>query len=93
MEFYINYNRFDSQSCGMVASFFRDRFFRIKVGLVLAAVPQGSLLGPILYNIFCCDIPDPAPGVPLLTLANDILLAFFRSLGVLTSNSMPAIGT
>lgn len=65
----------------MIASFLRGRVYRVKVGEemsvqrhVSAGVPQGSLLGPVLYNIFVCDIPAPPERCLLLTYADDVLV-------------------
>lgn len=73
---------FGTQICRMIASFLRERTYRVRVGdsmsaqrLVQAGVPQGSLLGPVLYNIFISDIPSPPEGALLLTYADDVLLA------------------
>lgn len=39
-----------------------------------AGVPQGSILGPIIFNIFFSDIPKPTGDVRLLSFADDILI-------------------
>lgn len=73
---------FESHICSMVKSFLKGRTFSVKVGeahsaekIVTAGVPQGSILGPILYNIFVADIPRPADGDLLLLYADDTLVA------------------
>lgn len=73
---------FDSYICRMVCSFLKGRTFSVRVGdaqssgrLVPAGVPQGSILGPILYNVYVSDIPRPADGDLLLIYADDTLVA------------------
>lgn len=52
----------------IIKNFLSDRYFTVSFGsasseqrAIPAGVPQGSVLGPILYNIFSADIPDISP--------------------------------
>ena len=58
-------------------SYLSETIFQIKEGSatstfydVHAGVPQGSVLGPILYTIFTSDLPE-IPGVTVATFADD----------------------
>ena len=58
-------------------SYFEDRFFRVSQGgelspyfSVKASVPQGSVLGPILYTVYTSDIPTH-PKTLIATFADD----------------------
>lgn len=65
-------------SCyNILASYLSDRIFQVKEddmtsGLhnILAGVPQGSVLGPVLYTIFTADLPQ-TPEVTIATYADD----------------------
>lgn len=61
----------------ILASYLKDRFFQVKQQdarssfySCAAGVPQGSVLGPVLYNIFTCDMPM-SPDVTVATFADD----------------------
>ena len=50
--------------CDFLSSYMADRFFRIKLedeysdlNPIAAGIPQGSILGPILYLIYTSDVP------------------------------------
>ena len=61
----------------LIASFLRDRTFRVRIldclsseRPIIAGVPQGSVLGPLLFSVFVNDVPR-VPGVRLSLFADD----------------------
>jgi len=66
-----------TQHSQLLKSYLSDRYFRVKQGEeysdlkpAKAGVPQGSVLGPVLYLIFTSDIPQPT-GTTVATFADD----------------------
>lgn len=64
----------------ILTSYISDRFFRIKqedeysnLKEIRAGVPQGSVLGPILYLLYTSDLPTPVDTI-VATFADDTAL-------------------
>ena len=82
----------------ILKSYLSDRFFQIKFENILtelkpiqSGVPQGSVLGPVLYLMYISDIPT-GPNVVLATFADDTaLLSHHENLQVASNNLQDAL--
>lgn len=68
---------FPKQICDIIESYLSCRYYRVRcdntfsdLKPIQAGVPQGSILGPILYLLFTYDIPCP-DGCQIATFADD----------------------
>lgn len=72
---------FPDHYCKIIVNYLDNRTFKVKVedktsnsNIIHNGVPQGSILGPTLYNLYTMDIPEPENDkVKKLIFADDIL--------------------
>lgn len=67
----------------LISSYLKDRKIQVKLhgtlsteNQITAGVPQGSILGPLLFNLFVSDIPKPGHPAILAQYADDTAILY-----------------
>ena len=86
---------FSDQTCALIASYLQNRQQRVKIGnhrsqwLCLSkGVPQGSNLGPLIFNIFLNDIFCCITSTSLYNYADDNTLTYFHKNEMILKNEI-----
>ena len=72
---------FPTNSIKIISNFLSNRSFKVKIGStfseaiqIFAGIPQGSFLGPFLYNIFIHDLPSSLGPSQSIQYADDTVI-------------------
>ena len=82
----------------LLASYLKERLFRVKCGVtttnwypIAAGVPQGSVLGPLLYLVYTHDIPQHPNTTTALFADDTAILAIAKTQDLATSQLQSAL--
>ena len=71
----------DKTACGLIKDYLSERKQRVKFGgvcssweIIVKGIPQGSILGPLLFNIVMNDLLEVMENISLSTPADDTQL-------------------
>lgn len=90
--------KFPTQMCKIILSYLLNRRFFVNVGdekslshKIATGVPQGSILGPLLYKIFIADIPSNVTEAEIILYADDTAITAKSSCPLMATKKIESV--